>query len=422
MPEGSFTILKCIIASRGTSITNTENRNFSGLLRVSILALLLVNCAPGLLASTPGAARIGIYHWAGHYPHSMSEGVETIASLGGHTARVALSARYYRDYNISPDCYPSFSLASAAQGLDIKRAFDNPAIDVFILTAYDGVTFGDCQTMHFLDPAFYTPAHSEAVIQEYSDFTLYLYRAYQHTHKRFIISNWEGDNAVYCGQAYQYATDAAFRASCQSQYPSFGVASPGDALQGLKLWLQLRAQGITEGRYRAEVEGIGGRRVYNAPEFNIVRALHDQGLPSVLYDILPFIKFDYVSYSAWESINTSDPSSTLVADLNTIQDVVGSSAIIVGEAGCARQSNSGAEVARVSEVISTALAWGVAFVIHWQLYDADAVNAFGLYDLDGQPTLLANWFRLRFQESAMVQPCPGRVLGRNRYPYPSPLQ
>jgi hypothetical protein len=124
------------------------------------------------------------------------------------------------------------------------------------------------------------------------------------------------------------------------------------------------------------------------------------------YDVLPFVSFDYLSYSAWESINTADPASTLVADLNTIQEVVGFSASILGEAGCARQNNSGAVVARVSEVISTALAWGVAYVIHWQLYDADAVNAFGLYDLDGQPTLLANWFQRRFQQTGEAQrPC-----------------
>ena len=420
MPEGLFAIPKGGLASRATPIRDTEARGFSCFRGAIAFTLLVGTCASGLFASTPEATRIGIYHWAGHYPHSMSEGVETIAGLGGHTARVALSARYYRDYNIAPDCHPNVSLASAVQEADVRRSFDNPEIEVFIITAYDGVTFGDRQTMQFLDPAFYTPAHSAAVIQEYSDFTLYLYRACQHTHKRFIISNWEGDNAVYCNQAYLYATDAAFRASCRSQYPSFGIASPEDALQGLRLWLQLRAQGISEGRYRAEAEGIGGRRVYSAPEFNIVRALHDQRLPSVLYDILPFIAFDYVSYSAWESINTADPTSTLIADLDTIRDVVGSSAIIIGEAGCARQSNSGAEVARVSEVISTALRWGVAYVIHWQLYDADAVNAFGLYDLDGQSTLLANWFRVRFQQGATAQPCSGRFLYRNRYP--SPLQ
>jgi hypothetical protein len=370
--------------------------------RKIMCALLFGMWASVLFAMTPGATRIGIYHWGGRYSHSVGDGVDTIASLGGHVARIAFSARYYRDYNIAPDCYPGFSLTTAAQEPDMRRAFENPTIDVLILTAYDGTTWGDCQRLNFLDPAFFTPAHIAAVVQEYSDFTLYLYRTYQHTHKRFIVSNWESDNSVYCGQAYAFATDPVVRAACRSQYMSlFGVATPEDALQGLKLWLQSRAQGIVEGRYRAQAEGLGGMRVYIAPELNIVRALHDVGFQSVLYDILPYVMFDYISYSAWESINTPDPVNTLWTDLDTIQEVIGSSAIIVGESGFLRQGNQGQDVARTSEVISAALAWGVAYIIQWQLYDSDPVNAFGLYDLEGQPTPLANWFQLRFQQDGL---------------------
>jgi hypothetical protein len=56
-------------------------------------------------------------------------------------------------------------------------------------------------------------------------------------------------------------------------------APPEEALHGLRLWFQARALGIADGRHRAEAEGIGGMRVYVAPEFNIVRALRGSGLP-----------------------------------------------------------------------------------------------------------------------------------------------
>jgi hypothetical protein len=347
----------------------------------------------------PGSARIGLYHWGGRYPHSVSEGVDLIAGLGGHVARFALSARYYRDYNISTNCHPAFSLTTVVQEPDVKRALDNPAIDVYILTAYDGTSWGDCQKLNFLDPAFFTPAHTAAVVQEYSDLTVYLYRAYQHTHKRFIISDWESDNCVYCGQAYGFATDPAVRALCRSQYRAiYGVGSPEEALRGLKLWFQARAQGIAEGRNRAQAEGIGGMRVYVAPEFNIVHALRDSGLPSVLYDVLPSVPFDFVSYSAWESLNGPNPAPTLLADLEIIMDVVGSSSIIVGELGFSRGGRPGQEITQTSELISATLAWGVAYVLQWVLYDSDAVNSYGLYDLEGKPTPLAHWFQLRFQQ------------------------
>lgn len=376
--------------------------------RVTYSAIVVV-LAPALWAQAP-EARIGIYDWGGRYPHSVNEGITAIAGLGGHFARVAVSPVYLRDYHIASVCFPHFSLALAAQTPDLQQAFANPAIRVYMLTAYDGVTFGDCQTPNFLNPSFFTTDHTAAVIQEYSDFTLYLYQAYAASQKQFILSNWESDNAVYCGQAYAYATDPAFRATCQLQYASsYGISGPAAAMQGLQLWLNARAEGISQGRARARAAGLNGVGVYSAPEFNIVRALRNSGLPSVLYDVLPSVAFDYVSYSAWESINTAAPVATLQADLDTIREVTGSSAIIIGESGFPRLDQNGRSVALSSEVISAALAWGVPYLVQWQLYDTDAAHPFGLYDVDGQPTPLAAWFRFRFrQDEPLTRPAPRR--------------
>ena len=363
-------------------------------------SVILAFLVSALSAQPRSATQLGIYHWGAGHSHSVNEGVTAIVSLGGHVARVALSPRYYRDYHIAETCYPNFTLTAAAQEPDFQQAFDQPAMDVYILTTYDGASFGDCQTPNFLNPAFFTPSQTAAVVQEYSDFTLYLSRRYHHTHKRFILSNWEADNAIYCGQAARYAGDADFREACRSQYPAaYGIASPEDALQGLTQWLNARARGMADGQQRALAEGIGGKRVYSAPEFNIVRTLHDHGFPSVLYDVLPSVMFDYVSYSAWESLDSPDPARTLWNDLETVQNVVGSSAIIVGESGFLRQSGSQQDVVRTSQTIDAALAWGAAYVIQWQLYDTDARNAFGLFDLEGRPTPLRDWFQLRFQQA-----------------------
>jgi hypothetical protein len=171
-----------------------------------------------------------------------------------------------------------------------------------------------------------------------------------------------------------------------------GAGSPDEALNALKQWFRARAEGIVEGRNRALAEGIGGMRVHIAPEFNTVHMLHDRGFKSVLYDVLPFVMFDYVSYSAWESIDSQKPADTLYADLDTIRDVVGSTAIIIGEVGFSRARSNGEEVQRTTEVIAAALDWGVAYAILWELYDADGASEFGLFDLEGRPTPLAFWF------------------------------
>jgi hypothetical protein len=363
-----------------------------------VVLALFASAAVGNAAEPPLARTVGFYHWGGGYPASVSQGVEQIAALGGRLARITLSPRHYIDYNLGGGCYPNFSLSAIVQEPDVKKALDNEQIEVFMLTAYDGLAFGDCIHHRHLDPAFYTPSNVAAIVKEYSDLTFYLYETYRSTHKRFIISNWESDNEVYCGAAYAYATDPAARAACKVRYQLAyeGSRSPEESITGLTLWFQSRQQGIDEGRNRALSRGIGGKRVYFAPEFCVVRALHNAGFKSILYDVLPFIIFDYVSYSSYESINQTEPEKALTSDLNTIQDVIGSSAIILGEVGFARSAwGTEGAVVRTDRVINVAVSWGVSYVFQWNMYDQNAIDNFGICDVTGQLTAIGQYYRQR---------------------------
>ena len=360
----------------------------------------IASTTTGNLPGPPLERSVGFYHWGGQYSSSISQGVEQVANLGSRVARVTLSPRYYIDYNLGRSCYPNFSLSAIAQEPDVKNAFDNASIDVFMLTVYDGTTFGDCVQHRYLNPNFYTPANVAAVVTEYSDFTLYLYETYRTTHKRFILSNWESDNDIYCGAAYAYATDTSTRDTCNTGYSSMygGNQTPNDSLEGLKLWLQARYQGIEDGKRRALNEGIGGQRVYLAPEFCIVHALHDAGFKSVLYDVLPFVIFDFVSYSSYETINEPEPDQALYRDLDLIQNVVGSNAIILGEIGFARSVwGSDTAVTRTDLVLKAALSWGVAYIFQWNLYDQSIQQDFGTYDLAGLATALEQYYQQQFR-------------------------
>jgi hypothetical protein len=373
-------------------------------MRRFVIAALLLSI---LAAATPpdyDRKRIGIYHWGGTVTTSVSEGVERIASTGLRNARIALSPRYLADYNLAQQCFPQFTLTLAAQQADVKAAFDQPGIDVLMITAYDGVTFGDCVHHQYLNPRFYTSENTDAIVREYSDFTLWLYETYRNTHKRFIIANWESDNAVYCGQAYTYATVASFRAACDANYPQGfeGNASPSESLEGLKLWMQARRRGIDEGRSRAAALGYGGPvRVFLAVEFCIIHALHDAGFGSVLYDVLPKLVFDFASYSAYESTGRDDPAASLRSDLDLLRQLLGSDAIILGEIGFSR-SQYGADraVERTDAVLKTALDWGVAYVFQWNLYDQGSNSDFGLFDTRGEVTALGRYYieRMRSDE------------------------
>ena len=321
--------------------------------------------------------------------------MDAIAALGGHIARLAISARIDIDYHMGSACIAGFTLASAMQNPDVKKAIDNPAISVFILTSYDGATFGDCVTHNYLNPRYFTPAKEAEVVQEYSDLALYLSQTYQHVNKRFIISNWESDNDVYCGQAWLYTADARFRATCDASYPGIyaGNSTPAESFQGLRLWFQARELGIEDGRNRALALGIGGVRVYFAPEVNIVRYLHGLGLQSTLYDVVPFVKFDYVSYSSHQSLGQSDPQGALLQDLETIQSLIGSSPIIIGEIMTASPGVDPTVFDQtLRQVLDEALAWGVPYVIYWNLFGGyDSPR--GVYDTAGQITPVGSFFK-----------------------------
>jgi hypothetical protein len=362
--------------------------------RLVINALLVFGiCATTWAGTWP--ASVGVYHWGAQPPRTVSQGVQQIVELGGRTARIALSPKYYIDYGSGVGCYANFSLKAAAVDTELREALDNPNVDVFMLTAYDGTSFGDCIHHKYLSPSFYTAENTAALIQEYSDFTLYLYDEFQHSHKRFIISNWESDNDVYCGDAYGYATNQLVREACNAAYPAayLGNTSPEQSLDGLKRWFSAREQGIEDGRNRAAAQGLGGMRVFFAPEISIVHLLHDAGFKSVLYDVVPTVIFDYVSYSAYESINQANPGTVLTADLNTVQEVTGSSSIILGEIGFSRLAwGSDAAVSRTDQVVTAALSWGVTFIFIWNLYDQNPQNTFGLVDAAGALTALGLYF------------------------------
>jgi len=252
---------------------------------------------------------------------------------------------------------------------------------VFILTAYDGVTFGDCRHQKFLSTSFYTQENVAALKAEYSDFVLYLFRRYAGTHRRFILSNWEGDNAVYCGAAFRYADDPAFAAQCDAVYPDVyeGNSNPEQSLEGMRRWFQARQAGIDDGVNRARAFGLSGFEVLQAPEVNIIRVLERHHLPSLLRNVLNEIHPAHVSYSSYESLNAADAGATLAEDIATIRLITGAAGVIVGEASYSRSDAQ--HVEEISVAIKTALASGVDYFIYWNLMDQDPANSFGLFDL-----------------------------------------
>jgi hypothetical protein len=264
-----------------------------------------------------------------------------------------------------------------------------------MITAYDGAGFGDCATHSYLSTDFYTQPNTAKVVDEYSEFVYRLHTLLRNRRKRVILANREGDNDIYCGHADAYAGSDEFRRWCLGVYPAVygGNRSPHDSIEGMVLWMKARHLGLTLGRERASREGITGVEVMVAPEVSAVHMLHDAGFESVLYDVVPRVEFDYVSYSCYESLTRSDPFEALTTDLRTIRSVAASDRVMVGELGFGRAAAGDRLLALTEGSIGAAIAGGADYVIQWNLYDQDETTDFGLFDVRGDLTSLGHYYR-----------------------------
>lgn len=341
---------------------------------------------------------VGIYHWGGRRTQGLTAGIQQIAALNAKIARVTISPLMDIDYNRGGACISGFNLPAALDDEDLRTALAEPAIKVVMATVYDGTGYGGCGAHRYLNPGFYTEENTSRMVEEYAEFTYRLHALFQGTGKQFILSNWEGDNALYCGSAWAFANSADFRRDCLGNYAATygGNLWPDESIEGMVLWMKARYAGVERGRERARVEGLTGIEVAVAPEFCSVHTLRDKGFASVLYDVLQRVPFDYVSYSAYESICSRNPILALRADLDLIELLAGSRRIILGEIGFPRSQLGGSLIATTRKVTNAAAAWGVSYIFQWNLYDQDEASDYGLFDLNGGMTELGGYYRRLF--------------------------
>ena len=227
-------------------------------------------------------------------------------------------------------------------------------------------------------------ANRDRMRSEYADLTYSLYKTYRGSGKVFGISNWEGDNELYCDSAYYFATNATFRTSCEAK------RTTSDALETYRQFLELREQGIRAGRERALREGLIGVSVLSVIEVNALRFLKEAHLPSMLEDVIPSVTMpDYVSFSAWESIG-SNPDQ-LFRDLGELQTRFKGHAM-VGEFGFDRGVDKSASE-HAANAITTMRRARVSYSIWWQIFDQPPLaglgdkGLYGLYDDHGGLTV-----------------------------------
>ena len=342
-------------------------------------------------------SELGVYlGWVGTFPgNRLQEGARLAKQSGIQTIRLPLVASVETDFGIGTSCHGKQALASLVSLPAYAQVLADPAFRTIFLTvwgdsnSYDACAARDPKTdqhphKRYLDKKFYSiAANRDRTRSEYADLTYRIYKTYQGSGKVFGISNWEGDNELYCNSAYYFATNAAFRSSCEAK------RNTTDVLKSYRQFFELRQQGIDQGRARAMREGLKGVSVISVIEVSAFRFLKEAHLPSMLDDIIPSVPMpDYVSYSAWESIGATPDQ--LFRDLDDLQKRF-KGHLMVGEFGFDRGLDQSA-AAHAASVINTMRRARVPYAIWWQVFDQPPLSGlndkglYGLYDDHGKLT------------------------------------
>jgi hypothetical protein len=335
-----------------------------GILPVSLGAKSVNGLEQKVLGDSTTAGQIGVYYWGGQINgispgQNLTEGLKLSKNLNVKTIRITLAANSDITY-YNGDCISNFSLAQLAARDDFKSILADPQFTTVIITAYDGVSFSDCYTKNYLDPAFFTETNTAKIQKEYTDLANYL----KQFNKTFIVSNWEADNDIYCVYAY-YATPG----SCS------GI---NDKMTAYTEWMQARIAGI---------KAADAKNVKSALEFCNIHSLENQGMPSVLNNIVPAINPDYFSYSSYESINIS--AEQTANDIDVIRgkltaDGKDPNSLFIGEAGFdALGWNQDGAKNQLSAIINVFLQKNIPYIIVWNLIDNPG---FGVYNATGTLT------------------------------------
>ena len=364
---------------------------------------------------------IGVYYWGSYQPpqdidSTLTAAVTQLTASGFRSLRMPLYPSLKlaaADFphvraTLNAQCSPTSSFLDCAIGTSLyQAAFNTLPIGTqsqpvyVVLTAYDSASTGPYGLeAKYVDPVWMgNPANQQAVRNEYKNLSLSLYATQQGKGRRFVIANWETDNAIYCGSAYSYVNNdpqcwlpagQGFRNWCDAQTPN-----PAGRRAAMTQWFRQRKLGIQDGTAAAiaagYTQGPAPSSVYDGIEFNSYNMLRrplppspPTGYPSTLYDVIPAINPSYALYSAWESAYAGqvynpnlghDIISGLDGDLAQIRSLLAStsqSQLAIGELGGQTQWH-------MQQLVEAAYRANLPFSMIWQ----------GFYRAPGPPPFTA---------------------------------
>ena len=200
-----------------------------------------------------------------------------------------------------------------------------------------------------------SPARRDAIYRELTELCAYLLTAYRGSGKTFYLGHWEGDWSL-LGH-----TD-------RTKDP------PPEAIRGMIDWLTVRQKAVDDA---VRAHGQHGVRVFHYTEVNLVAKAMQGGI-TVTTHVLPHVDVDFVSYSAYDTLDFAGGARTenltkaldFIASKLPPKPAIAGRRVFIGEYGFPTEimKTPGRQDAATRAVARAGLAWGCPFVLYWELY------------------------------------------------------
>lgn len=361
------------------------------MMRVVCTLLLLVAMQARAAAPRDLRDMLGVSHVDGRYcltdKDFLNEGADQVLAVGSRVIKLWFNQSPAKNYPFHSQWPKIGSLVELAKSPYYKSVFDKPFTSIIL------------ETFAFGLPGSYwrdrpTDEQRENERRQFYELTKYLLTTYRGTNKTFVLQNWEGDWAVRDKDHYK-----------DDPKP--------EALANMVAWLATRQAGVDQARAELGSQGV---RVLHAAEVNRVADAMEKGHPRVVDQVLPRVRLDLVSYSAYDT--QQDPKRFRAA-LRYIADHMaggnGRGRVYVGEFGLAENRVKQDKVQGVlRDVVRAAREFDCPYAVYWQVYcnepvrqpvrGNDDVSGFWLLRPDGSPS----WARATLVELLSVKPAAGR--------------
>lgn len=328
--------------------------------------------------------RLGATHVNGQYYLTnepfIIEGAKKIQELGYGIIKLwfykadgdAHGYKYHSDWNLSK----TMTLKEMAEHKYYNEVFNMP-FRVFALNIKFG--YGGGSTIDQTDVL-------NQVENEFYELTKHLLVKYKEREITFILSNWEGDWMLRGGT------------SKVSKWRKDSI--PSDApirVKNMIEWVDARQRGVE--RARQEL-GESKCKVYNAVEVNKVYDGVWDGMPSIATSVLPEVKVDMVSWSAYDGKSPDGLKMYKGIDylrhyMNPTDYMKGEKVVFIGEIN-QHENVDGRTSESVREfcdlMMGVYFAQNIPYVFYWELYSNDTKTGVKMQDRNHKAEeMRGNW-------------------------------